>query len=216
LDVVAGVALREFVISLRKQYGLDPMDSVGDAIGTEIAWVSFGGDQSRAMLIRVNDKSRLSPAVTRYLSRKGASIAREQYHGTEIQNSSSDDRRAAAFVGDFLALGTIDQIKSMVDTASGPDGINRDERLNQMLATRPANSSVISYRPQVGGAGKLLLAISQVARATDGSPELLDGDKARKALSRLPTATSATEFRDYGIYTETHSAVGNLSLLSGN
>ncbi|MEK6407131.1 MAG: hypothetical protein AABN34_09230, partial [Acidobacteriota bacterium] len=42
IDVVAGVALREFVISFREPYGLAPSDSVGDALGSEIAVVSFG------------------------------------------------------------------------------------------------------------------------------------------------------------------------------
>lgn len=214
LDIVAGVALREFVISFRKQYGLEPTDSVGDAIGTEIAWMNLGDDQPRVMLIRVIDKARLVPALTKYLVRKGSSVATGQYNGTQILLSSDDNRRAAAFVGSFLALGTRDQLTKVVDTVSAHDGIDRDESLKRILATRPANASVISYRPRVESAGKLLLAISQLMRVTDGSPELLEGDKARKALDRLPRSNSSTEFRSYGAYTESHSAIGNLSFVS--
>ena len=214
LDVVAGVALRQFAISFRRQYGLEPTDSIGDATGNEIAWVNFGEDQPRAMLIRVQDKSRLLPAVTKYLVRKGTSVARDQHNGTEILFSPEDSRRAAAFVGDFLVLGTRDQLATIIDTASAHLGIDGDDSLKLILKTRPATGTVISYRPRVESAGKLLLAISQLMRVTDGSPELLDVDKARKALNRLPRSTSSTEFRKYGAYTESHSAVGNLSLVS--
>ena len=58
VDIVAGVALREFVINVKKQYGLGASESVGDAIGSEMALVNFGDDQPRAMLLRVNDRTR--------------------------------------------------------------------------------------------------------------------------------------------------------------
>jgi len=214
LDVVAGVALREFVISFRRQYGLGPTDSIGDAIGTEIAWVNFGDDQPRAMLVRVQDKSRLLPAVTKYLVRKGSSVGRDQYNGTEILLSSEDNRRAASFGGNFLVLGTRDQIIRCIDTSMAHDGMDRDERFKHILETRPANASLISYRPRGESAGKLLLAISELTRVTDGSPDLLEGEKARKALDRLPRSIVTTEFRNYGAYTESHSAVGSLSFIS--
>ncbi len=214
VDIVAGVALREFVINLKKQYGLGPSDSVGDAIGSEIALVNFGDDQPRAMLFRVNDRPRLAPIVNRYLKRKAASITNEQHNGAEILVSSDDDRHAAAFVGDFLVLGTRDQIVRIIETNAKRDGQDGDERLKQVLSTRPANASIIHHRARVEDAGKLLLSISKLTRVTDGSVELLDRESARKALDRLPRSISFTEFRDYGVYTQTHSAVGNFSLIS--
>src|SRR5262249_4955303 len=83
IDVVAGVALREFVINFRKQYGLEPSDRIGDAVGGEVALVNFGDERPRAMLVRVNNRARLLPAVTKYLTRKGTSVASEQQDGTE-------------------------------------------------------------------------------------------------------------------------------------
>lgn len=214
VDIVAGVALREFVINLKKQYGLEPSDSVGDAIGSEIALVNFGDDQPRAMLIRVKDRPRVAPLVGRYLKLSSASLTTEQHNGTGILVSSDDDRRAAAFVGDFLVLGTRDQIVKVIETNAKRDGQDGDERLKQLLSTRPANASIIHHRARVEDAGKLLLAISKLTRVTDGSLEFLDRDSARKALDRLPHSISFTEFRDYGIYTQTHSAVGNLSAIA--
>jgi len=39
-------------------------------------------------------------------------------------------------------------------------------------------------------------------------------NSARKALDRLPPSISFTEFRDYGIYIQTRSAVGNFSAIA--
>jgi hypothetical protein len=214
VDIVAGVALREFVINLKKQYGLAPADTVGDAVGGEMALINFGDEQPRALLIRVNDKSRLEPMVRNYVTRRAAALTNDQYNGTEILSSSDGDRHAA-FVGNFLVLGTRDQIVRVIETNAKRDGEEGDERLGKALKARPANASIVHYRVRVEDAGKLILAISKLTRVTDGSPELLDRDSARKALEVLPRSISFTEFRDYGVYTETHSAVGSLSVVSG-
>lgn len=213
VDIVAGVALREFVINFRKQYGLEASDSIGAATGSEIAVVNFGDDQPRAILIQVSDKSKLETTVARYLTRKGGSVVREQSSGVEILVSSNDDRRAAAFVRDSLVFGTRAQIVKIVETEANHDGLDSDLRFKQILASRPADASIVSYRSRVDEAGKLFLAISKLTRATDGSPELLERDSAREALNRLPRSNSFTEFRGSGIYIETHSAVGNFSVL---
>jgi hypothetical protein len=214
VDIVAGVALREFVINLKRQYGLEPSESVGDAIGSEIALINFGDDQPRTMLLRANDRSRLGPMVKKYVSRKTALSPRNERHNeTEILVSADDDRRAAAFVGDFLVLGTRDQIIRVIETNTKHDGQDGDGRFKQGLSARPVNASVIYHRTRVEDAGKLLLAISKLTRVTDGSLELLDRESARKALDRLAPSISFTEFREYGVYTEAHSAVGNLSVI---
>lgn len=213
VDVVAGVALREFVINFRKQYGLESSDSVGGATASEIAFVNFGDERPRAMLIKVSDRSKLETPVARYLTRKGGSVAKDQARGIEIMVCSNDDQRAAAFVRDFLVLGTRDQIVRIVETNENHDGLDDDTRFKETVAARPPDASIVSYRSRVDDAGKLLLAISKLMRVTDGSPELLDRDSARAALNRLPRSSSITEFRGSGVYIETHSAVGNFSLL---
>lgn len=212
VDVVAGMALREFVINLKKQYGLDPKDALGDALDSEIVFVDLGDQQPRAMLIKVNDRSRVMPRANAYVG-KGAPVNSEQYEGTEILVASGNERRAAAFVGDYLVLGTRYQVIKIIDTYSGHQGEDGDQRIKEMLSARPADASIVSYRPGAEDAGKLLLAISKLTRSTDGSPELLNEDPARKALERLPRSISFTTFRDYGVFIETNSAVGNLSAI---
>jgi hypothetical protein len=214
LDIVAGVALREVVISFRKQYGLEPTDSIGDAVGNEITMVNFGDAKPMAMLVSVKDKTRLAPVVERYLSRDGSRVTTEDYNGAEIRISSHEDGRAAAFLGSYLILGVRDQVTKIIDAQSSGSSIANDERFKQAIASRPASASIISYKPEVRDAGELMLAISKLTRVTDGSRDLLDQGPARKALDRLPPAVSFTEFRDYGIYAESRSAMGNFSLLA--
>jgi hypothetical protein len=214
LDLVAGVALREFVISLRKEYGLEASDSLGDAAGDELALVNLGDGGPSAMLIAVNEKARLRSAAERYLKQKGSTIANETAEGIEIMVSSHDDRRAAAFIGDCLVLATRDQIVKIAEAHSNGAGMDRDKRLMGILAKRAAGTSIITYRPRVQDAGPLLLAISKLTRVTDGSRELLERDTVRRAIERLPRSASFTEFRDYGVYVEAKSAVGSFTLLS--
>jgi len=214
LDLVAGVALREFVISLRKEYGLEGGESLGDAAADEIAFVNFGDGGTSAMLIPANQKARLQQAAEKYLKQKGSTVANETTDGIEIMVSSHDDRRAVAFVGDCLVLATRDQILKIAETHSSGTGIDRDKLLMEILSKRPAETSVISYRPQVQDAGPFLLAISKLTRVTDGSRDLIERDSVRRAIERLPRSASYTEFRDYGVYVEVKSAVGSFTLLN--
>ena len=212
VDVVAGMALREFVINLKKQYGLDPKDTLGDALDSEIVFADLGDQKPRAMLIKVNDRSRVMPRANAYVGR-GAPVNGEQYEGTEILVASGDERRAAAFAGDYLVLGTRDQVIKIIDTGSAHRGEDGDQRLKEILSARAVDASIISYRPRAEDAGRLLLGISKLTRSTDGSPELLNEDPVRKALERLPPSISFTTFRDYGVFIETHSPVGNLGVI---
>jgi hypothetical protein len=213
LDIVAGVALREFVINLRKQYGLSSSDSIGDAVGSEIAIVNFGDEGPRAMLFAVNDAEKIKPFVARYLDRKGGAFATEQLDGIDIMRSSADEGRAAAFIERVLILATRDQIVRMIRTHAQHNGGDGDQRLREIIAKRSSNASIISYRPRPEAAGRFLLGISKLMRVTDGSPELLERDSARRAIEKLPPANSYTEFRDTGIFVESHSAVGNFGTL---
>jgi len=214
LDLVAGVALREFVISLRKEYGLEAGDSLGDAAADEIAFVSFGDGGPSAMLIPATQKARLWSAAEKYLKQKGSAVTKETTDGIEIMISSHDDRRAAALIQDCLVLATRDQILKIGETHSSGAGMDRDKRLMGILSKRAAGTSVISYRPQVQDAGPFLLAISKLTRVTDGSRELLERDSVRRAIERLPRSASYTQFRDYGVYVEAKSAVGSFTLLN--
>ncbi|HST23422.1 MAG TPA: hypothetical protein VLR90_20085, partial [Blastocatellia bacterium] len=143
----------------------------------------------------------------------GARITSQSYNGTEIRISSHEDGRAAAFAGNYLILGTREQIAKILDTQSS-DSIANDDRVKQAIAHRSDKASIITCKPEVTDAGELMLAISKLTRVTDGSRDLLEQDSMRKALDRLSPAVGFTEFRSYGVYVESRSAVGNFSLIT--
>ncbi|HET9532723.1 MAG TPA: hypothetical protein VFQ92_20380 [Blastocatellia bacterium] len=214
LDLVAGVALREFVINFREQLGLEANESLGDALGNDLLLVRFDQSQPVVMVARANDRARLSPTLARYLARGGAQVSAREHNGIEISVSSNEDGRAAAFVEGFLILGTFDQIAAMIEARSGGQALADDERLSRALATRPPGASFVSYRPDADSAADMMLAIARLTRVSDGSREQLEQPEVRRAIERMPPSVSFTEFRDYGIYTETRSAVGSFSLIS--
>jgi hypothetical protein len=208
LDLVAGIALREFIINFRKQLALQPSDTLDKAIGNEIALVKLDESEPLVMFIQVKDREQLFAAMNRYLSKDNAKISSESYNGIEISLSSNEDGRAAAFITDYLVLGTNPQIKRIIDTNGAKEVAANDERVVKPFASRPQDASLLSYEVDAGKAGKMMLAISKLTRVTDGSQELLEKEPMRKALSGLPYSTSFTSFRNSGVFTRTHSAIG--------
>jgi hypothetical protein len=213
LDIVAGLALREFVVNFRKQLGLEPGDSLGSAVGSELVIVRFSEAEPTAMLLEVKDKAALMPTLDRYLSRDASTISRTEHNGVEILISSNRDGRSAAYLKDVLMLGTRDQVARMIDAEEGGSSLRSFPVVSQNLAARPPAASIISYKREGREAGEMMLAISRLTRVTDGSHELLEQEAVKQAMARLMPAVSFTEFRSYGVYTETRSAVGNFGLI---
>jgi hypothetical protein len=215
LDVVAGIALREFVISFRKQLALQSSDSLENALGNEIALVKLTQDEPMVMLIQVKDARQILTPLIRYLSGEGAKINRETYSGIELSISTNEDGRSAAIVGEYLLLGSAPQLKRMIDIQGGPLAAGADQRVAKAIANRPPEASIISYEADGEKTGEVVLAVSRLTRVTDGSPELLNKEPMRVALAGLPYSASYTSFRNSGVFTQTHSAIGIFKRLSG-
>lgn len=209
LDIVAGLALREFVMSTRKQFGLEPTDRLGDALGNEVTLVRFGGEEPTAMIVAVKDRPKVVPVLERYLAEGGSKVSTVEYNGKQVSVSSHEDNRAAAFVGEFLILATRDQIAKMIDAEANSAGLGRDERLGQVLINPPARATIISYKPEVTDAAEMMTTVASLTKSGPADQAAIDA-----ALTRVPPSLSFTEFRDYGIITESRSAVGNFSLIS--
>ena len=215
LDIVAGLALREFVLSFRKQLGLQAGDSLGDSLGSDIVFVRFSESEPTALLLRVKNRAMVSPVVDRYLTVDHSKVSLTEYKGEQVAvGSTRPDGRSAAFVKEFLLLGTRDQIARMIDAESSGESMMSDNGIKQVIGLRPASASIISYRPEAREAGEMILAISRLTRVTDGSSELLEQEPVKQAMGRLQPSVSFTEFRANGIYVETKSAVGNFGLIS--
>ena len=79
----------------------------------------------------------------------------------------------------------------------------------------PRSAALLIINSSETAAGRFMLALSRVVRATDGSPEILQRDDARAANGRIPRRRSFTEVRDSGVYIESESAVGIFGRLAG-
>jgi hypothetical protein len=214
VDVVLAVALREAVISLKRDYGLRPSESLGDAIGSQVELIDFEDGEPRATLIRVTDRMRLEPIVSAYLSRDGSTVQKSQENDAEVLASNGDEHRAAAFIGDLLILGTRDQVRRVIQVSGDQQTLLSDSKASATLGSAPANALLVSYAQRDSGAGELFLGLSRLLRVTDGSREILEQPALRKALAKLPASTSFTELRESGLYTESQSAVGNFRRLA--
>jgi hypothetical protein len=206
LDLVAGLALREFVLALRKELGLEAGETLASSVGNEVVIVKTDEAEPVATLFRVKDRNALAPAVNRYLTQGKASVTKENYRGVELDFSSNEDGRAAAFVGDYLILGTKGQIATMIDRQQSTQLVA--EPVKAAFTNSPRTASILSYEDDGEKTAKLILAISKLTRVTDGSQELLAQENVQKALGRLPRLQSYTVFRDTGVYSETYSAAG--------
>jgi len=229
LDVVGGLALREFVIGFFSHLGVSP-DLAQDTLGDHMVLVKFNQSEI-ATITQVKDSKSVAPYIQGYLGYRGAGVKTESYKGVEISLSSAEDERAAALDGNYLLMGRAARIRQMIDARDGarpfdqshPGGltlcngsagsVGQDQALMRALNVISTGAPIITCNPCPEDAARLMLAISTLTRTTDGSPEILERDEARRAVERLPASVSVTEFRDIGVYTETRSAIGNLGLI---
>jgi hypothetical protein len=218
VNVVISFALRRLVIDLSRQYGIDPDDPIGALLGNEIALVkSFDSEDPKfTLLVEVNDKVKLLPTLGRYLRHDGGQVKSEEYQGIEIISGTGREERAAAFLGSYLALSKRDQIKAVIDAwkRAGSTAIER-ARIDEVFQRRDEQALVISSRIESQSAGELMLGLSRLLRATDGSREILKESRAQTAMSQLPASVSTARIISEGILIETESPLGAFTSLSG-
>ena len=228
LDIVGALALREFVIGFFSHLGVSP-DLTQATLGDHMILVKFNQSEI-ATITQVKDAHSVPAYIQGYLGYRGAMIRTENYKGVDISLSSAEDERAAALDGEYLLMGRPVRIRQMIDAREGstayekshPAGltvcgsaasIGDDARITQALSVSLTGAPLITCSPCPDDAARLMLEISVLTRTTDGSPEILEREEARRAFDSLPPSVSVTEFKDIGVYTETRSAIGNLGLI---
>jgi hypothetical protein len=212
VDVVVALALRELVKASRKQYGLEGSESLGSAIG-EVMLVDFGDGESTATLVHALDRNRVAELAKKYLENKRRSANEDS--GQPDSGPSDEEPPAAVFVGDYLVLGSSSQIARISETEGGGPALAADTSVTARLAEMPRSAALLSISSSERVAGRLMLALSRIVRATDGSTEILEREDARAAIGRIPRRRSFTEVRDSGVYIESESAVGIFGRLAG-
>ena len=108
VDVVAALALREFVESFRKQLGFESADTHATGIGDEVTLVRLNDDEPVAMFVRVTGREQVFPIVEKYLA-QGGPLSRPAQNGAEVIIKRTKTG-GGGFVADYLVLATRDQI----------------------------------------------------------------------------------------------------------
>lgn len=188
--------------------GLKPNENPAPAFGNEIASLSFSQELSdRVLLIAARDRSLLQGLAEKFLTSGGAGLSRQQYHDTELLISSNRRRGACAFVGNFLALGGLEQLLRLIDVHRVGSSITSAP---QFTSARPGAkpAPIISYTSVREETGELMTALS---RRVSGMP-VINLKQSAEALEKLPLAVSTTALTDYGLYTESHAPLGSFPL----
>jgi hypothetical protein len=216
VNVVVSFALRQMVISLSRQYGIDPEEPVGHLLGNEIALVksSEAENPKSTLLIEVKDKIKLLPTVGRYLRRDGGQVRSEDYQGVEIVMGTGSEERSAAFLGSYLALSTHSEIKTVIDAWRSVERGSIDTARIDGVMEGGEGAVLISSRFDRRPAAELMLGLSRLLRATDGSRELLDAPRVQAAMAELPPSVSAARIITEGILMETQSPLGAFTVVS--
>ena len=196
--------LHRFILGAREAFfGLKAGESAAPAIGSEIASLGFTEEVTdRILLVAVRDRTLLTRLTERFLSQRGASLKRETYSGVEITSSSDARRGAAAFVGDFLALGARAQILRLIDARQRGEALaNTPQFAAAVKPSQPA--AILSFSSVKDETGAMLASL---ARWLQGSRVPASS---ALALDQLPLAASAMSLSEGGIYIESHAPFGN-------
>ncbi|MGH9835357.1 MAG: DUF3352 domain-containing protein [Blastocatellia bacterium] len=204
--------LHQFVIGAREAFlGLRANDKAEEAIGDEIAnFNTTMESEDRVWLVAPRDRAFVTTLVERVFTAQGAVLAREKYEGVEIVSSSDGRRGAAAFVGDFLAIGKRERLVSLIDSHQRGQSIKSAPRFVAASRVSPP-AAVRSFTSVKNESGEMMAVIArwivtESATAPGGSPP---APANVAALNQLPFAASATSVNDRGIYVEARSPFGN-------
>ncbi len=211
-NVVVSFALRQLVINLGKQYGIEPNEPIGNLISNENALIKLPDDDKFLFLLKVKDKLKLIPTVGRYL-RKGSTekVNSEEYKSLEIVTSPDKEMQAIAFLQEYLLVGTRSQLIKFIDIWQQEQ---KTQANNLELVKNNPNAIFLSYKLENQKVGEFFLNLSRLLRTTDGAREILSTEPIKSLLTQTPASISVGYFSDEGLMIEKRSSLGVFTWLS--
>lgn len=211
-NVVVSFALRQLVINLGRQYGIEPTEPIGNLISNENALIKLPENDKFLFLLKVKDKLKLLPTVGRYL-RKGSTekVNSEEYKSLEIVTSPDKEMQAIAFLEEYLLVGTRSQLIKFIDISQQEQ---KTQTNNLELVKNNPNAIFLSYKLENQKVGEFFLNLSRLLRTTDGAREILSTEPIKSLLAQTPASISIGYFSDEGLMIEKRSSLGVFTWLS--
>jgi len=211
-NVVVSFALRQLVINLGKQYGIEPTEPIGNLISNENALIKLPNNDKFLFLLKVKDKLKLLPTVGRYL-RKGSTekVNSEEYKSLEIVTSPDKEMQAIAFLEEYLVVGTRSQLIKFIDIWQQEQ---KTQAYNLELVKNNPSAIFLSHKLENQKVGEFFLNLSRLLRTTDGAREILSTEPIKSLLAQTPASISVGYFLDEGLMIEKRSPLGVFTWLS--
>ena len=206
LGVAQSFLFHKFFTSARKTFlGLEPGENPSAAIGSEVVRFSLATNEAETeellWLVAARNRPKLAQLAERLL---GAGLIRTPHQGVELTRT---DKRAFAFVGNYLALGSPEKVKQWLDELGKTKALITTPQFAAAVRPDPTEHSVMhGFSSVAADTGEMMDAL---ARRLNGNPQA----KAALVLERLPLAVTVTSLTARGVVRESRSPVGNFPLI---
>ena len=209
LGAAQSFLFHKFFTSARKTFlGLEPGENPSTAIGTEVVRFSLGGNEAdteeRVWLVAARNRQKLTQLAERLLQQQGANLSRGTHQGVEL---TSTDKRAFAFVGNYLALGSPGNVRRLLDELGKTKALIATPQFTAAARPKPMENSIMhGFSSVAADTHEMMMAL---ARRLNGNPQA----NAALVLERLPLAATVTSLTARGVVRESRSPVGNFPLI---
>ena len=209
LGAAQSFLFHKFFTSARKTFlGLEPGENPSTAIGTEVVRFSLGGNEAdteeRVWLVAARNRQKLTQLAERLLQQQGANLSRGTHQGVEL---TSTDKRAFAFVGNYLALGSPGNVRRLLDELGKTKALIATPQFTAAARPKPMENSIMHGFSSVAADTHEMMMV--LARRLNGNPQA----NAALVLERLPLAATVTSLTARGVVRESRSPVGNFPLI---
>jgi hypothetical protein len=206
LGVAQSFMFHKFFTTARKTFlGLEPGENPSAAIGSEVVRFTLATENSdtteRLWLIAARNRQKLTQLAERLL---GTALTREQYQGTAL---TRNENRAFAFVGNYLAFGSPQNVKRLLDELGKTKALIATPQFVAAVRPQATENSVMHGFSSVSADVQEMM--TTLAQRLNGNPQA----KAVSELERLPLAATVTSLTTRGVVRESRSPVGNFPLI---
>ncbi|GEM_PF-6886689 len=201
LSTVASVAFQEMLLRFKRHLGLDPQDTIADALADEIAVVE-GPDSDLLFIVRVKRRAKLAALIGKYLRHGGASVRTLTVGAQTIYTSTHRARLAFSLVEDMLLMGPLDLVRWALRAHSERATLAADAMITRMIEQYGRQAVEISMRWDYTDEERALAHLIERLSLTL-QPNNLD-----EIVRSLPPTLRTTSLTEDGLVSETRSPFG--------